>query len=200
MKRKNKDYKDYWKPNKLMMESGQKEQRKTILTNDPSLTGWGWAVVDLQGQVVDVGCIKTEPSSKKRKIRKGDDRVRRVSEINRVLLELIEKHNVILILCELPHGSQAYEAAVMLGVTSGMMQMLADSRSIGIEWYTEGDVKKYLFNRQSVQKQEMINKIDSLMNVPWFKAKYKNEGVADALGVYRTALSQSSALNMMKKL
>ena len=49
-------------------------RKPTILTNDPSLTAWGWVV--LRGNaIVEAGCIKTESQAKKRRIRKGDDRI-----------------------------------------------------------------------------------------------------------------------------
>ena len=50
-----------------------------ILTNDPSMTAWGWAVLSGSGKVYKTGCIKTSPEQKKRRIRKGDDTVRRAS-------------------------------------------------------------------------------------------------------------------------
>ena len=53
-----------------------------ILTNDPSLTAWGWAVVNNEGVVVDKGAIKTKPLNKVLKIRKGDDFSRRMNEIS----------------------------------------------------------------------------------------------------------------------
>jgi Holliday junction resolvasome RuvABC endonuclease subunit len=167
-----------------------------ILACDPSLTAWGYAVVDWEGNVLDVGCIKTEPENKKRKIRKGDDSVRRVSEINNMLQSLIEQYHINYILTELPHGSQNASAARMIGYVVGMLQTWSDSLRIGIEWYSEDDVKKYLFNRRSVTKSEMINKIKTKIKVNWYNIKYKDEAIADALGVYLTALNQSSALKL----
>src|SRR6056297_3054439 len=98
-----------------------------ILTNDPSLTAWGWAIIDWQDNVIQTGCIKTKPDYKKKRIRKGDDTVRRLSEISQKLIKLINHYNVQYILSELPHGSQNANAAVMIGATTGIVQTLADA-------------------------------------------------------------------------
>lgn len=170
----------------------------TILTNDPSMTAWGWAVLDWSGNILATGCIKTEPSQKKLRIRKGDSTVRRISEINQALLQVIKEYNVEYILSELPHGSQNASAAVMIGVVAGIVQTFSDTLGIGIEWYSENDAKKCLFNRKSITKQEMINRIEALYNVPWTGVKYRDEAVADALAIHYTAMQMSSTLKLLK--
>jgi len=166
----------------------------TILTNDPGITAWGYAVLDWKGKVLTAGCIKTEPSPKKLRIRKGDSTVRRVHEINQVLLRRIKEYNVSYILSELPHGSQSANAAMMIGIVTGIIQTISNTLDIGVEWYSENDAKKCLFSRKSVTKQAMINKIDSLYEVPWMGVKYKDEAIADALSIHYAALQMSSVL------
>ena len=85
-----------------------------ILTNDPSITAWGWAVVNAKGRVLETGCIKTAPEQKKRRIRKSDDTTRRASAIIQKLLSLIKKYNVEYLLSERPHGSQNASAALKI--------------------------------------------------------------------------------------
>jgi len=51
-----------------------KKENAYILAFDPSLTAWGWALIQLDKKVirvVRVGCIRTSPGHKKKKIRKG---------------------------------------------------------------------------------------------------------------------------------
>lgn len=170
----------------------------TILTNDPSITAWGWAVLSLNGAVLEAGCIKTTPSHKKLRIRKGDDRTRRISEINQVLLELIEKYNIRYILSEQPHGSQNASAAVMIGICLGIIQTLSDALKIGVEWYGEEDAKKCVLHKKSATKAEMISAINKLYKVPWTGVKYKDEAVADALAIHYVATKQSSTLKLFK--
>lgn len=169
-----------------------------ILTMDPSLSAWGYAVVDGNGSILDAECIKTESQAKKRRIRKGDDRVRRISEINQQLLDIIGKYQVNYLLSELPHGSQTANAAVMVGVVAGIVQSFSDILNIPIELYYEGDAKKALLNRQSATKQEIIDEIDTLYNVPWTKAKFRNEAIADSLAIYHAACKQSQFLMFYK--
>ena len=167
-----------------------------ILTNDPSLTAWGWAVVDSNNFVQKVGCIKTSSENKVRRIRKGDDTVRRVSEINYELLKIIRENNVNMILSELPHGSQNASSAVMMGIVTGIVQTIADVLGLPIEWYSEADAKKCLIGRRSVSKSETVRAITFEYTVPWKNVKYHDEAVADAIAIYHVAKSQSAILRM----
>ena len=170
---------------------------KTILVNDPSITAWGWGVITLKGEIKAAGCIKTTPSNKKLKIRKGDDRCRRISEINQVLLELIEKYNVCFILSEQPHGSQNAMAAIMIGVCLSILQTLADTLRLGIEWYSENDCKQCLLGKRSATKFETLVAIDLLYTVPWVHVGYIDEAVADAMAVYHYGLKNSNILRIL---
>ena len=169
-----------------------------ILTMDPSLSAWGFAVLDGSGHILQAECIKTESEAKKRRIRKGDDRVRRIGEINQQLLDIVGKYEVNYLLCELPHGSQTASAAVMIGVVSGIVQTFSDVLNIPVEWYYEGDAKKALLNRASGTKQEVIDRIECLYNVPWTKAQFRNEAIADALAIHHAATKQSQFLKFYK--
>ena len=172
-----------------------------ILANDPSMTAWGWVVIDWQGQVKDSGCIKTKPEAKKKRIRKGDDNVRRTGEIVYKLKTIIEKYDVNYLLTELPHGSQSYNGATMIGRTEGIMESISQLLEIGIEWYSENDAKKFLFGKKAVSKQETIDKVRKIMGndmLLWTKTQYINEAIADALAIYLVAKNQSSALKLMR--
>ena len=98
----------------------------TILTNDPSMTAWGWAVLGYDGKIIETGCIKTVTEGKKRRIRKSDETSQRICEINTILLRLIKRYNVNYILTESPHGSQNASAAVMIGVVAAIVQTISD--------------------------------------------------------------------------
>jgi Holliday junction resolvasome RuvABC endonuclease subunit len=181
------------------MKRQSKKNKPCILTLDPSLKAWGWAVVDLEGEVLDYGCIETKPDDKKSRIRKGDQLIRRTTELAHVLwTEIIQRYDIWLILSELPHGAQSYNGAIIIGLTAGMNVMMSYASSIAIEWYSENDVKKFLFNRKGVSKEEMKEKIYSMMDVKSLGSKVRDYGVADALAVYQTALGQSDNLKVIK--
>jgi Holliday junction resolvasome RuvABC endonuclease subunit len=171
-----------------------------ILANDPSMTAWGWAVIDWQGNIVDRGCIKTAGvPKKKRRIRKGDDTVRRVNELNQQLLLVIKKYNVNYLLSELPHGSQNASAAVMIGICTGILQTIADCFEIGVEWFSEGDSKKCALGKLSAEKSEMILTMKQLYTLQWPGIKYQDEAIADAIAIYHVASKESSTLRLFKK-
>lgn len=167
-----------------------------ILTNDPSFTAWGWAIVQ-NGKIIESGCIKTAPEAKMKRIRKGDDRTRRTSEIVHTLKDLISKYPIKLILSELPHGSQNAAAAVMIGIVTGVVQTISDVYGIALEWYSEADSKKYVLGKKAATKEEMIKAISKLYEVPWTNIGYKDEAVADAIAVYHVASKQSEVIKFL---
>ncbi len=169
-----------------------------IMVNDPSITAWGWAVLTSSGMVIEVGAIKTEPSNKKLNIRKGDDRSRRIREITSRLIEIIKKYDIKLILSEQPHGSQSATAAIMIGITAAIVQTIGDCFGIAVEWYLEGDCKKAISGRRSVDKDEMVTIVQSkYKGVKWRGIKWIDQAVADALAVHYVAVQQSDLIKML---
>lgn len=165
----------------------------TVLTNDPSLTAWGYVVIK-NGQPQRAGCIKTVPQNKKLRIRKGDDDARRVREILLALLQVIEEYEVNYILSELPHGSQSAAGMKMVGITITAVEALSVTLEIPVEWYSEGDAKKALLGKTAATKREVINAVAELYDVPWSGVKYKDEALADAMAVYHVATKMSNVL------
>ena len=176
----------------------QENNNYHILANDPSFTAWGWVILNPKSEIIAQGCIKTESAGKKSRIRKGDDRIRRINEIDLVLLKLIRQYNVKLILAELPHGSQNAQAAIMMGATAAILQTISDTLDIAIEWYSEGDAKKAVLGKQAGSKQSIIDAINELYQVKWFNTKYKDEAVADALAIHYVASQNSSILKLLR--
>jgi len=175
-------------------------KHSAILTNDPSLTAWGWAVLDETMMLKDHGCIKTAPEQKKRRIRKSDDTSRRASDITRELLRVIKKHDVKFILSESPHGSQNASAAVMIGLCCGITTALSEALEIPIEYYSEGDSKKECLGKLAATKDEMVARMTSIFGKEWKTGtKYIDEAVADALAVYVVASHQSTSLKLLRQ-
>lgn len=175
-----------------------KLKQLVILTNDPSFTAWGFAVVTGHGETIFNGCIKTQPSTKKQRIRKGDDRIRRINEINTVLLDIISKYKVNYIVSELPHGSQNASAAIMIGATAGIIQTLSDCLGIPVDWYSEADAKNNLLNKKAATKKDTIDAICQIYDIPLPKAKYQQEAICDAMAVFHVASKESSFIKFYK--
>ena len=171
-----------------------------ILTNDPSFTAWGWAVIKMEDKtILDTGCIKTAPEQKKRRIRASDDRTRRTKEIVQALLQLITRYDIKFILSEAPHGSQNAQAAIMIGMVAGITTAIAECMDIPIEFYSEQDSKKAVLGKKAATKEDMIEAIDKLYEVEWTGTKYIDEAVADALAIYYVAIKQSELLKILRK-
>jgi len=172
-----------------------------ILTNDPSFTAWGWAVIEIKNgatKVLQVGCLKTEPENKLRRIRKSDDTTRRIGELAHALMSLIQEYQVSFILCESVHGSQNASAAVMMGATAGIMQTISVAQGLPIEWYSEAEAKKTLSGKRSLTKQATIKAIKDLYTLEWPEAKYKQEAVADAMAIFHAGMISSEILRYHK--
>jgi len=170
-----------------------------ILTNDPSYTAWGWAVISKEDDILKTGCIKTVGEGKKRRIRKGDEDVQRTGEILQILLRVIEDYDIRYILTELPHGSQNAMDAKFMGAQMAILESISVIKEIGIEWYSEGDAKKCALGKISATKKEMINAMGKIYDAPWTGVKYKDEALADALAIHHCASKESSTLKLMKK-
>lgn len=170
-----------------------------ILTNDPSMTAWGWAVLTPDGAVKAVGAIKTEPAGKKLRIRKGDDRVRRAGELVHQLRALVDEWNIRLILSELPHGSQNAQAAIMMGMVAGVVETMGACLQIPVEWYSEADAKKALCGKATLSKDHTRILIDNTYkDIKWARVKWIDEAVADAMAVYHVARQQSQLIKMLR--
>lgn len=182
-----------------MKRTKKRSSKFRVLSCDPSLTAFGFVIIE-DKKVLHTGCIKTTPSDKKLRIRKGDDRTRRVSEINQILIEAIETYQVSYITAELPHGSQSYDAAVTIGLMAALIQTLGDALDIPVEWFSEADAKKCLFGTYgNITKSEVVYEIDSKYKVPWPNAKYKKEAIADAIAVYNVAYKNSHVIRTFCK-
>ena len=168
-----------------------------ILALDPSLTAFGWVVM-YQQDIMASGAIKTSPSSKKQNIRKGDDRCRRITEINNVLLNIINQYNIKFIVSEQPHGSQSAVSAVMIGIVLGIVQTISDVRQIPLEWYLVRECKQNLLGKASATKEEVIQASRRLFRYRLTGIKYVDEAVCDALAVYYYAMNYSSILKMLR--
>jgi Holliday junction resolvasome RuvABC endonuclease subunit len=173
-----------------------KSNNPKILACDPSFTAWGWAVFQNHTRI-DSGCIKTEPSPKKNKVRKGDDRIRRIGELYDILLEVIQSHKIDFIVAELPHGSQNAQAAIMMGSVAAILMGFDKLLGIPVEWYTEDDAKKTLLGRKSASKADVIAAVEETFDDRITGFKYVQEAIADAMAIYNVAQKNSPTLKIL---
>lgn len=170
-----------------------------ILCCDPSIRGYGYVTLDESFNILESGAIRTVKMSKKLRIREGDDRVRRIGEINDILIGIIKSYPIDFICAELPHGSQSAVSAMSLGLVTALTHTLAQAYNIPIEWYSEGDAKKALIGKRTATKNEVIEAVDRLYQVPWTNTGYKNEAIADSLAIFNVAKKNSPLLKLILK-
>lgn len=175
-----------------------KSNNPKILACDPSFTAWGWAVFQNHTRI-DSGCIKTESHAKKLKIRQGDDRIRRITEIYDELLSICLDHRIDLIVSELPHGSQNAKAAIMMGAVAGILQGFDKLMAIPVEWYSENDAKKALLGRISASKAEVIAAVEETFDDRIRGPKYVREAICDAMAIYNVAHKNSPTLKILTR-
>lgn len=173
-----------------------------VLALDPSLTAFGWAIVD-DWKIIESGCIKTQPSPKVHKIRKGDDSIRRIQELLNVFQTLFENYPIKYIVSEQPHGSQSASAATSLGMMLSLVESMSKWNNIAVEWYSEQESKRCILYKNEATKAEMIKAVRATKYTNWFREgngkKAINEAVADALAVHYVATKNSFVLKTFMK-
>lgn len=88
-------------------------------------------------------------------------------------------------------------AANALGMCIGAVQAVADTKSIGIEWYSEGDSKMALLKKRSASKGETVQAVQKLFEWKPCGIAYRDEAVADALSIYHTAHKASPVVKFL---
>ena len=174
------------------------DKKFRVMANDPSLCGWGWAVLDWRGEVVASGAERTNPKATKMRVRKGDDLVRRCSEITTALLQVIDEWKVEYLVSELPSGSQSASAAVMIGIVTGVVQTLSASLYLPIEWYSQQDAKKAAMLPRRAGKKAMLEAMRMEYKNWEHNVGWMDEAIADALAVHNVARKQSPVLMYMR--
>lgn len=158
-----------------------------IISFDPSLTGWGYAVFD-DDILTGYGMVST----KRGKTGVAWDRVNRSMYIAERLIPLVEPCDAIV--SELPHGSQSSAAAVMIGIVIGLITGVAMSLGKPIFFYLQRDWSIYLHGRHTSDKSETVRKILSIYEVKGSKKEV--EAISDAISVFlyhRHRLSERTA-------
>jgi Holliday junction resolvasome RuvABC endonuclease subunit len=124
-----------------------------ILGLDPSLTGFGWAVVGADLTVIDCGVICTKPIAKKRGIRVMDSQCQRSDEILRELDRAMMNHRPRCVVAEGPVGSKSVKAATALERSNATWQAWAYCLRLPRVMVTAGDVKRACTGLSSCDKE-----------------------------------------------
>lgn len=164
----------------------------TVLGNDPSLTSWGMALVDVDVETMEmhprrIDLCRTE-KSKNKSVRVSSDYLARARELRGkfVLMEdLCHIHAA-----EIPSGAQSAKASYAFGLVVGV---LSAHRKPLIE-VSPTEVKRAVTGYAGATKQEMIEwATETFPDLDWVPGKGSkqwadvNEHMADALGIVLAA-------------
>lgn len=178
---------------------------KTILALDVAFTNIGWAIIEPYtdgAHVVAVGSIKnpSDPSTKKRNIRKADTMTERTQKIYRELRDVVDEWKPAGVIAEKPGGNaKSTTSAKAMAVANATVDILVFERMLPAEWTTEADGKLAMCRNRSASKKDM--QMTCLKKFPELKPlvpKSKNkksitgleswfEHVADAVAAFEAA-------------
>lgn len=154
-----------------------------ILTLDPSLRAFGWAIVSAN-KIIACGCIKTAKSSK----RVTDSDTDRLEFISKELADQILKYNPTKIVFEHAAGSKSSRANQALAFVKGLVIGLAVAYNIPFQTVTAKEVKKGLTSNRNAEKDELqkivIEKYPDFNEKTLKFSKEKKFAVSDAIAVY----------------
>ena len=160
---------------------------KTIMSVDAGFTATGWAILR-NGEIVDAGCIRTEPTARKKAVRVSDDDCERGRLIARGLAEIINKYEVGGLIAELPTGgAKAARAISCMARAAAIVATVSELLKIPSEWVTPQAVKKIAGANDASKKAVEAVVLMRWPTAPLPKLKCEREHVADALGAYLAA-------------
>lgn len=127
----------------------------TILSFDPSLNGYGWAVF-INKKLIDCGCIKT---TKKSNIRAGESDTSRLTEIATKINELVKQYKPDLLIFEDPAGSKSSRAIQALSLVKGLTIGIAVAYSASLVSLRAKEAKLLICNDSNATKDQILEKV-----------------------------------------
>lgn len=162
-----------------------------IITLDVSLRATGFAVVDASQQpetLLQYGYIPTMPD-KKRKGRRTEDDIRRVSLIVLQLRTLLEEWQPGLIVAELPSWSQSSRGAVAQGISLGILGSLRVINAVPCLWVDPQETKIGATDRKKASKADVQAAVVRVWPALECHNDDEREAVCDSLGALMFARS-----------
>jgi Holliday junction resolvasome RuvABC endonuclease subunit len=152
-----------------------------ILTLDPSLTAFGWAILD-KSKYVAGGCIKTK--KEKGLVVRSDHN--RLKQILLVLISLRDQYKLTEVYYEVPGGSKGFRCAQALAAVRGVVLGFCVASGLKYHEVRVGDLREALLGNKNATKDEILVYVKQ--KIPTFTTKTMDEAtiyaVSDALAVY----------------
>ena len=150
------------------------------LVMDPSLTAFGWAIVN-GDEYIEGGCIKTKPSKKD-----ADhlDIIFRGSYIAMTLKKLIEEHKPDEAEFEIPVGSKSSKALRALAMVEGIVISALTQHKIPFKAIMARNVKLALTGKRNAEKEEILEVVKQHFPIDLTLTKVELFAISDALAVH----------------
>ena len=163
-------------------------EEEIVFTSDPSLTAFGWAILNTKSMtIIDGGCIKTKKSSDKRALKSIDLGVRGLI-ICKKLHEVALAYPIKRITYEIPVGAKSYQAATSLALVHGIMLYFCAIVDVPFTRVAAKYAKVNIAGESTATKDQVyegcISKISNLEEFLKGKTKEERYAVADAVAVY----------------
>ena len=171
---------------------------KRILSLDPSLTCYGYAVI-IDNVLKECGSIKTQPI-KGKLLSVGD--TLRLDFLSKTLITLVTKYKIDEILFEEPAGSKSSRAGVALGMTKGLTIGIANGMGLSYRSMRAREIKELVTGDSTAEKDEIIKIVKQ--KFPNFTKLIKGynqlqiEAAADAVGVYLALTKKKRSRSISK--
>ena len=174
-----------------------------LLGIDAGFASIGYSIVELGDRcdrVVEMGLIRTEPSSKKRKVLAAEDNVRRTREIAKALIQLHCSHKPKALCCETMSFPRNSSSAAKMAMFWGVLIALAHTWGLPIIQATPQEIKKACCGAKNASKDEVEAALRKrYRTTPWIDLldgmpPSLHNHAWDALGATATCLDSDTIL------
>lgn len=156
----------------------------TILSLDPSLRAFGWAIIK-DSEFVDGGCIETSQVSDSTQ---GDSDTAALDKLSQELKKIIDTYEIDLVIFEASGGSKSSRAIQSLAFVKGLVISACIFSNIKYKTISAKAVKKALIGKSDASKDEILEEVRKKFNLFDKKtsklSKFKVYAIADASATY----------------
>lgn len=156
-----------------------------VLSIDPSFSYLGWGVFS-NSTLIDSGCLQ------KKKLTLFEF----AKEFNKIVDEVLSKHDIALIVTEIPVGSKSYSAAKALAFCNGMVFASLSRYNIPVAAIEPKKAKHDISGAYKLDKDGVLAAVEqnmpSIFNEIKNKHKYLKETLADCAILYRSAFEENN--------
>ena len=162
-----------------------------IFCVDAGLAHIGGAVMETRPEaIVQLYHFGTEKCDQRIKLRKSDDKHRRVQECARFYAGVVHRHDIKRAACELPQwGAPNSQSSVDLCFISIPLVASLEVLGVAVEWYSPAEAKRAATGRSCATKKQVMAAMEKAFPrvLADFPTSGKREHVCDALAVWLAA-------------